>query len=252
MKKLGTVVAAAYFAAAHASQALSQTAADILHPSPPKLAAEAFNTQYGRLLAAETGRVLQTSADAECVRARKLTPETFGHRARELLVRNGAALLEVTAKLADRKKLESTLAAKAGKNARSDYERLRGDPAVKQVMALSERARLAQLADLTIQTTERHALLAGIRLAKPLSPLASGDMALLAANPADKALAERDRAITGSKSPGLKRWLEVDQAIQEAFQQSVDQDAYLRLGPRELTPDTEKALAALCVVSRKS
>ena len=120
MKKLGYGILAATLAVSHASQALSQTATDILHPSPAKLAAEAFNTQYGRLLAAETGRVLQASADAECVRSKKLTPETFGSRARELLVKNSAAILQVHAKLADRNKLESALAARAGKNARTD------------------------------------------------------------------------------------------------------------------------------------
>jgi hypothetical protein len=250
MSKLGYALLAAAWAASHASQALSQTAADVLHPSPAKHAAEAFDTEYGRLLAAETGRILRASADADCARSKKLTPETFGTRARELLVRNAAALLQVNAKLADRKKLETALAARAGKNARAEYERLRGDPEVKKVVASSERARLAQLADKTVETTERHAMLAGIRLAKPLSPLASGDMALLTASPADKALAERDRTIAGSRSPGLKRWLEIDQAIEAAFQQSRDQDALLQLGPRELTPDTEKALAALCVVRK--
>ena len=250
MSKLHFVVLAAAWAASHASQALSQTAAEVLHPSPAKYAAEAFNTDYGRLLAAETGRVLQASADPQCARSRKLTPEAFGQRARELLERNAAALLQVNAKLVDRKKLESALAARAGQNARADYERLRGDADVKKVVAAGERARLAQLADRSVETTERHALLAGIRLAKPLSPLASGEMALLTANPTDKALAERDRVIAGSRSPGLKRWLEVDQAIEAAFQQSRNQDALLQLGPRELTPETEKALAALCVVRK--
>jgi len=250
MSQLHCALLAAAWTALQASQALSQTAAEILHPSPAKYAAEAFSTEYGRLLIAETGRVLRASADADCVRSRKLTPEGFAKSAHELLVRNGTSILQVNAKLADRKKLESALVAKAGKNARADYERLRSDPDVKKVAVLSDRARLAQLADRTVETTERHALLAGIRLAKPLSPLASGEMALLTANPTDKALVERDRTIAGSKSPGLRRWLEVDRAIEAAFQQSRDQDAVLRLGPRELTPDTEKALAALCVVRK--
>jgi len=244
------VLLAAFVAIVHSGETRSQTYADVLHPSPAQRAAEAFNTDFGRLVVADIGRALRASADWDCLHKKNLfAPEALARGGGELMVRNGAAILGAYAKASDGKKLDERLAARAGANARAEIERLRGDPEVRKFEALTERARLASLVLFVTETTERHALLARIKFQWPISPLASGNPTLLDADPSDRALDERENLINSSKSDPLKRWLQLNAAMDEAFRESMDPNALLRLGPRELTPETESGLAGLCVFS---
>lgn len=241
---------AALVAIVHAGETRSQTYTDILHPSPGQRAEEAFNTDFGRLVVADLGRILHASADWECLHKKNLfAPEALVEGGRELMVRNGAAILGAYARVSDRKKLDEALAAKAGANARAEIERLRGNPEVEKLEALAERARLASFVLFVTETTERHALIARIKFQRPISPLASGNPALLEADPSERALDAREKLVHSSRSAQLKRWLQLDAAMDEAFRLSVDRDALFRLGPRELTPETESGLAGLCVFS---
>jgi hypothetical protein len=204
------------------------------------------------MLVAETGRILAASADAECLRARNLSPRDLAEGARNLLVRNGADLLGIYAKVTDRRKLEEALRAKLGPDAQAEAAALSNEPELRKLIILTELARLGNLALHIVETTDRHVLLSGIRLTERLNPLAGGNAKLIEANPADRALDARGKMILSSRSPRLTRWLEIEEESDAAFAQALDRNALARYGPGELTPGTVSLLAELCVFPPRS
>ena len=83
-----------------------------------------------------------------------------------------------------------------------------------------------------------------------ISPLASGDEALLRASPEERSLEDQDRYIAAENSARLRRWLELQDVVGEAFRDSTDREALLLMGPRQMTPDAASDLTELCVPTR--
>ena len=249
MRPAAACLIGAVLGIAHPGETRGQTFADVFSQPPEHRAAEAFRTRHGRMLVAETGRILAASADAECLRSRNLSPQALANGARSLLVRNGAHLLGIYAQLTDRKKLEEALRANPGPDARAEAEDLSREPELRKLIVLTELARLATLALHVVELTDRHVMLSGIALTARLGPQ-PGNATLMNADPTARALEARTTMIVSSRSPRLIRWLEIEEASDAAFAQALDRSALARYGPRELTPDTVTALADLCVFPR--
>jgi len=230
-----------------APAASAQVPDDLLDRRPKVLAQEVFNSAYGRLLAAEFGKVLRESARPECLAEKGLRPEQLEARGRELLITSGSLMLELGLGMVDGRKLEDAFLARAGRTARGELAQLRGDIDVKKYLKLSDPAKLARLADSIVEAVERHALLARAGLARQASPLATGNEALLRASPEEKSLEETDRFVKASTSERLRRWLEIQVALAEAYREATDTERMLRYGPVQLTPNVGSDLLKLCV-----
>jgi hypothetical protein len=224
---------------------------ELAERSPAELAREAFAAPYGRALVAEFGRILRESADPGCLYDRNVNPASLETHARAILVRNGTRMLQAVDQLVDGGRMRAVFDARAGEEAKKEFGRLRADPDVRRYIELNDRAKLARVADRITETVDRHLMLAGVRLAKRISPLASGDAALLKQNPGEQAVEEVERLIKRSSSPRLKRWLELQEAIGVAFKESFDQQGMVKLGPRELTPGAVADVARLCVFRQR-
>jgi hypothetical protein len=249
MIRSGAAFLVAALAAAFIPEAVADYPPELAERSPAVLAREAFATPYGNALVAEFGRILRASADPDCLYIRNINPDSLDAHARAILVRNGTRMLQIVDRLVDGDRMLAVFAARAGEHAKAEFVPLRGDPDVRYYIALNDRAKLARVADHITETVDRHLMLAGVRLAKRISPLASGDEALLKQNPMEKAVEEVGRLIKGSSSPQLRRWLELQDAIAAAFKVSFDQAQMVKLGPRQLTPGAVADLAKACVVA---
>lgn len=233
-----------------AAPARGQIPAELVERSPPQLAGDAFASNYGLAIVAEFGRILRASADAECLKSKALDAERLTERGRVTLLRHGARMLAIYGTLFDTARYEAVLAERAGPKAKAEILRLRADPEVKRLLALYEPAKLAAIVDNVAETIDRYALIARIRLARQLSPLATGNAELLGANPTDRSVEEVERFLKGRKSAALKRWLELEQASHDAATRSSDRDAIQRLGPRQLAEGLDADLAELCIGAR--
>ena len=222
---------------------------DDIDRSPPQLAREIFDAKYGQLLVAEFGRILRDSADAECLRSRALDPASLEARGHELLVRAATRFLEIAYDLIDPVKFEAAVAKRAGKNAKAELAALRKDPDVHRYLELSKPSALAKLANQVAENIDRHALLRRIPLKRGLSPLGTGNMTLLQAG--EDLENATDRFLESRTSPSFKRFLEIGEAIAEAMQEATNQEAFLRMGPVQLTPGVEAGLADLCIFPKR-
>ena len=211
------------------------------------LAQDVFNSAYGRLLAAEFVSVLRESADPKCLADKGLRPAQLEARGRELLVRSGALMLQLAAATVNGLKLEAEFEKRAGRNGRADIVRLRGDRDVKDYLRISEPAKLARLANNIIEMVDRHALLARLGLKRHVSPIATGNVPLLRADPEEKSLEEANRFVQERKSASLDRFLEIQVALAESFREATDAQALLKAGPAQMTPNLPGDLEKLCV-----
>lgn len=230
-----------------AGAAHAEFPAGYMERTPAQLARDAFDSDYGRLLAAELGRILRESAEPECLRARAIEPAMLEARGRELLVRNGTRLLETDIRLVDAAKFEAVMASLAGKNAPAELAALRDDPDVRKYLELLEPALRATLADFITEAVDRYVLMAGIRMKTQVSRLSTGKKEFFDADPSEKAAEEAERFAESRESARLARWLEIQKAILEAQQQASDRETFLRMGPMDMTPGAQADFADLCV-----
>jgi len=229
-------------AAAHA-----QIPLELREHTPAEMARDAFAADYGRLLAAEFGRILKESADADCLQQKKLDAEQLAQRGRELLVRTGTRILDTYWRMYDTKRFEAALATHGGVNAKAEIIRLRKDPDVKKLLDLYQPGKLATVADSVTEVVDRYVLLNRIKLMRRISPTASGDDRLLRANPSEKSADDAERYLKQGKSAQVKRWVALEEAMMKATEQSMNREAMMKLGPSQLAEGLGAELAALCI-----
>ena len=232
---------------AFAAGAPAQVPDDLIDRRPKPLVQDVLNSPYGRLLVAEFGRVLRDSAKPECLAERGLRPEQLEARGRDLLATSGAIMLDLVLSLIDGKKLEAEFRARAGERARAELVRLRDDPDVKKYLKLTEPAKLSKLANQIVETVDRHALLARAGLVRRAAPVSTGNEALLRADPEEKSLEDAERFVLQSQSPRLKRFVDIQVALAEAYQAATDHSLMIKIGPSQMTPNVPGDLQKLCV-----
>jgi hypothetical protein len=239
--------AAAFALLTVAMPARAQMPPEIADLSPAQLATGSFSTEYGKLLIAEFARVVQASADPECLRTKRIDDGALRELVTEVVVRNGTRFLEIGRGLVNTAKFEETFEMAAGKEAKAEYKRLRELPQVKGHIELSNPARYARIADAVIETMNRNAVVSGYKLSELFSPRSSGNAALLQANPSEKAAAAARAYMREHDSAELRRWDHLTRSAVYAQGQATDMQELLRLGPTQLTPDLGADLERLCV-----
>ena len=233
-----------------AGAAGAQIPDDLLDRRPNILAQDVFRSAYGQLLVAEFVSVVRESADPQCLAAKGLRPAQLEARSREMLVRSGALMLQLAASMVDGAKLEAEFEKRAGPGGRADIVRLRADRDVKDYLKISEPAKLARLANNIVEMVDRHALLARLALKRHVSPLATGNVPLLRADPEEKSLEAANTFVNDRKSAGLSRFLEIQVALAESFREATDTEALLKVGPAQMTPNVPGDLEKLCVLKK--
>ena len=194
--------------------------------------------------------MVRESADAKCLADKGLRAAQLEARSRELLVRSGALMLQLAAGMVDGAKLEAEFARRAGPKGRADIVRLRGDRDVRDYLKIAEPAKLSRLANNIVEMVDRHVLLARLGLKRNISPLATGNVPLLRADPEEKSLEAADRFVRESKSANLSRFLEIQVALAESFREATDAQTLLKAGPAQLTPNVPGDLEKLCVLRK--
>src|SRR5437588_1969096 len=172
---------------------------------PGPLMREALAAPYGRALLAELGQSISTSADPACLQAKSLTPPQLNERAGALIETWGIRALEQIAAAFDAKAHEARLTERVGPNAVAELKRLREQPDVKRYRAIERNWRLARIADFIFEQFDRYALVARLNL-RPVSPLATGNEALLRQNPAESLEDALDAFREKNKSAALERY----------------------------------------------
>jgi hypothetical protein len=234
-----------------ATAARGQIPVELREHTPEQLAREAFASDYGRLIAAEFGKILRESADADCLQAKKLDDAQLDERGRALLVRQSARIFDTYWKLYDTKRFEVALATRGGVNAKAEIIRLRKDPEVKKLLDLYQPGKLATVVDSVAEIVDRYTLLRRIKLKRRISPLAPGNESLLRANPSEQGADAVERFLKQNKSAQVKRWLALEEAMLKATEQSMDRNAMAKIGPSQLAAGLDAELAELCVAGAR-
>lgn len=228
--------------------------AQLSHPlverTPLERAREAFANAYGELLVAAFARTLRDSAAPACVAERGIQPHRWHDEARLILERRGGQMLHLLARATDAQRFDALISAYAGPGATAEILRLRRHPDVIQLLALERPIRLARLAEHITEIVDRYALLNRFALKGTVSPVASGNPALLAASPEATAEQQVEAFLAGNKSAEIVRFLELSDAVDGAQRDAQRTEEMLKLGPSQMMAGLDEDFAALCVPTK--
>ena len=245
--RLRIVVAATAMVLAAAGPASAQDPLTNPAENPGKLVREAFASPYGRVLAAHFNAVLRAGADAACLQSKNLNPEQLARRGEALIVARSVKALEAYASFINISIYDTKLAQTAGIGAAAEFARLEKNPDVKRYTAIERPRRQADLLDYLFENLSRYVLIRRIKLGQ-VSPLATGNEALMRQNPTDRVEAEREQFLQTSKSAQLARYIDLSEQMAAALRASLDTEAVRRsFSPMALFGEIEKDLAELCV-----
>lgn len=245
--RLHIIVAATVMILAAASPASAQGPLTNPAENPGKLVREAFASPYGRVLAAEFNAVLRAGADAACLQSKNLSPEQLAQRGEALIVARSVKAIEAYASFINISIYDTKLAQSAGIGAAAEFARLEKNPDVKRYLAIERPRRQALLLDYLFEFLSRYVLIHRIKLGQ-VSPLATGNEALMRANPTERVEAEREQFLTTSKSAQLSRYLDLSEQMATALRASFNTEAVRNsFSPATLFGGIEKDLAELCV-----
>jgi len=249
MKLCRLVLAGALWLAAMTMAALAQSPAES-RAELPSLVRDAFDSDYGKVLTAELGKSLRRNAGPACLAAKGIAPDQLEPRGRDLMVKWGLRTMETANAFIDPKIYDEKFAASAGRGAAAELARLRGDADVKRVTELEQPIRLAKIADMTFEQFDRYVLIKRIKL-DTISPLATGNDALLKMNPTEAAEDKIEKFLAANKSPALKKYLKLSQQSLAARAAATKMDDALKIGPHTFFGGVETDLAELCIGLRQ-
>jgi len=219
------------------------------YDNPADLVREALAAPYGRAMVVEFGAVLRASADAACLRSKNLKPEQLETLGEAFLVKWGASSLRTLASFIDIALYETEFAKNAGAGAQTELDRLKADPDVKRYLAIERPRRRAAVVNYIVEQFTRYTLINRIMVG-PVAPLASGNQALLDADPTEKVEADLEEFLASVSSEPLLRYLDISEKASAALETSLNTEQVRNsLGPSELFRGAEKDLAGLCIVS---
>jgi hypothetical protein len=212
----------------------------------PALVRDAFDAPYGKALIAELGKSLRKDADPACLTAKGLAPDQLEPRGRDLIVKWGVRMREIYNSFVDREAYDEKLAASAGRGVSAELKRLRDDKDVKRFIELERPIRLANIADTIFEQFDRHLLVQRIKL-KAVSPLGTGNEALLNMNPKEATEEKIEKFLAANKSPALKKYLELSQHSAAATVAAMRKEETAKAGPSRFFGGVEADLAELCI-----
>src|SRR5262245_39140358 len=152
--------------------------------SAPEFVREALDHPYGRALIAEFTNAVIESADAGCLSQKRLDTAALDERGRDLFQRYGTRTMSMLQQNIDLRRYDAELAKRAGAKGKAELATLRKNPSVQAYTKTELPVRLAKVLDFVVEQFDRYVLLNRIQL-KPISPLATGNIQLLAANPGE-------------------------------------------------------------------
>jgi len=215
----------------------------------PSLVRDAFDSGYGKALVAELGKSLRKDADAACLTAKGIAPDQLEQRGRDLIVKWGVRMREIYNSMVDREAYSEKFTASAGRGAVAELKRLRNDADVKRILELERPIRLANIADSIFEQFDRHLLVQRIQLTA-VSPLGTGNEALLNMNPTEATQEKVDKFVAPSKSPALKKYLKLSQQSIAASVAAMKKEDARKAGPSAFFGGVEADLAELCIGPR--
>ena len=199
-------------------------------------------------MAAEFNAVLRASADAACLQSKNLSPAQLAQRGEALIVARSIKATEAYASFINISVYDTKLAQSAGVGAAAEVARLEQNPDVKRYLAIERPRRQALLLDYLFENLSRYVLIHRIKFGQ-VSPLATGNEALVRANPTDRVEAEREQFLQTSKSAQLSRYLDLSEQMGVALRASLNTEAVRNsFSPAALFGGIEKDLAELCVL----
>jgi len=207
------------------------------------LVREAFASPYGKALTAELGKSLRASADPACLTDKGLAADQLEPRGRDIVITWGTHMLESAFALIDRQAADNPYAGAA------ELERLKGNADVKRYLAMEEPMRQAKILDLIFEHFDRYNLISRVKLGA-VSPLATGNEALLRLNPIDTTEEKLDELAGKSRSKALKRFLQLSEEAEAARAAEIKKLASPPPPlPHSFFKGVEKDLAELCIRS---
>jgi hypothetical protein len=233
-----------------ASSAGAQLPMPRLDETPGPFVREAFDAPYGRALIAEFGKTLGAAAEPACLLSKGIGPDELSSRGGELLVKWGTRTIETVLTYLDMAKYAQSFAAAAGPNAIIELERLKKYPDVARFIAVERPMRLAKVADFVVDQFDRYVVLKRLKI-HSVSPLATGNDALLRANPSERIEDETAELATKAASPELPRFLELSDQAADAMAAAIKKDQVLLVGPGTFYRGVEVDLAELCIAERR-
>jgi hypothetical protein len=242
-----SLLAAVAIAATSPSTFAAPLASPYLNPNPQETVEAAFSAPYGELLLKEFTSNLGDSADQGCLASKGLTKATLAAPARAILVRMGVQLYQKTTALMDPTVFKAKLDGLKGAGAHDELTRLLDDPDVRAFNELARPRSLANAANVILENMDRYLIVRRITLKRPLSPLATGNQALIDADPSDDIEDQLDDLVKDKDSPALNRYLDIMDATEEAFKKSVDPKVATRTGPLQLLEGLDRELTAVCI-----
>jgi hypothetical protein len=227
-----------------------QTALSFPTEPPANIMRDALGSAYGNALLEEFAKAVGKSADATCLHGKDLDATTLKERGRELFQSWGSRIMETLTGSIDLKRYESELAARGGKGAAREIERLRKSPDVQRYFAMERPARLAKALDVTIEPFERYLLIQRIKLYH-FHPARTGNDVLMRANPIEATEEALERFVTQRKSRPLNRFLELSETASEARIKAIDPEFTKKWGPATFYRGVETDLAEICIMPRQ-
>lgn len=274
MLRLASIVAA--FAGLVAPCALQPAHAQLplALESAPEFVREALDHSYGRALVAEFSNAVIESADPACLSEKRLDAAALNERGRDLFQRYGTRTMSTLQQNIDPRRYDAELAKRAGAKGKAELGALRKNPRVQTYTKTERPIRLAKVLDFVVEQFDRYVLLNRIQL-KPISPLATGNVQLLAANPSEaseeapgRSKARRTprqvqprqgqpRQVQPSQvQPGqvqprqVQRYVALSEASGAAIMSAFDREAAAVWGPKTFYSGVEDDLAEVCILPR--
>ena len=221
---------------------------------PSRFVTAAFAQPYGRAVVAEFTIALSDIIDPQCFKAKGLKKKQLPDSARAILLQRGTYMLERLVSMTNRATFKANLQARIGKDGIAELDRLRNDPIVRAYRAVDEPAELAFFAAYIVENIDRYTKLTRIRLARPISPMASDIRSIQEVDPTGNIDIKLKEMVANDRSGVLARYEKITALAQLAFREATDMKVATKFGPGELLArpgkdnmDLHNELVGLCV-----
>jgi len=204
---------------------------------------DALASAYGKAMVAELGNNLRAGSDQACLSSKAIAADQLEARGLALMTKWGTRMIETSASFIDK----NIFAEKFPHGA--ELAKLEADGTVKRYLAIARPIRQTKLLDTMFEQFDRHVLITRVKLA-PVSPLASGNAALLDKDPSDAAEEKLGKFIAGNKSAALKRYLTLAEQEAAARTAATKKDPPTQPVPTVFFGGVETDLEALCISRR--
>ncbi len=142
-------------------------------------AAEALADTYGQAVIAEFARLMSQHIDTDCARTSVIGTRELNQRAEEMLLRYGDKVEKMLYPTVSDAAVEEELAKLAGPGAVQELRNFANHPGVKKIRMLGAPVRNDELVDEIAKAFDRYMVNARLSLGRELSPIVSGNQALI-------------------------------------------------------------------------